>query len=101
MKLSPTLTSLINTAGSRNEPTPAPANILDIFGVFEREAIARKLSLWSWLTVSTATVMTMNSPESMAVLFEYITRSKSLNERVAIAEFMREIGLRCTGINGV
>jgi hypothetical protein len=101
MKLSPTLTALINTAGSRNEPTPAPAKIQDIFGKFERETTARKLSLWPWLTISTATVMTMNSPKSMAVLFEYITRSKSLSERVAIAEFMREIGLRCTGINGV
>jgi hypothetical protein len=45
--------------------------------------------------------MSMNSPESMIVLYRYTAALKPLTERVAIAEFMREIGLRCTGINGV
>jgi hypothetical protein len=35
------------------------------------------------------------------VLYRYTAALKPLTERVAIAEFMREIGLRCTGINGV
>ena len=101
MKLSSTLKSVTTAAEARLEPTPAPPRIRDIFSKIEREAEARRLSLWSWLVVLTATTITMNSPESMTALFQHSSASKPLTEGVAIAEFMREVGLRCMGINGV
>ncbi len=45
--------------------------------------------------------MTMNSPDSMAALYLASTKEKSTEESVAIAEFMREVGLKCVGFNGV
>jgi hypothetical protein len=93
--------SLINAADSRPRSTLTPFNIRGALSRIEREARGHKLSLWSWLAISTATVMSMNSPESIIVLYRYTAALKPLTERVAIAEFMREIGLRCTGINGV
>lgn len=45
--------------------------------------------------------MTMNSPDSMVALFKAAQESKSESEGVAIAEFMREVGLKCIGFNGV
>jgi hypothetical protein len=101
MKLSSTLKSVTTAAEARPGPTPAPPRIRDVFSKIEREAEARKLSLWSWLVVLTATTITMNSPESMTALFQHSSASKPLTEGVAIAEFMREVGLRCMGINGV
>jgi len=101
MKLSSTLKSVTTAAEARPGPTPAPPRIRGVFSKIEREAEARKLSLWSWLVVLTATTITMNSPESMTALFQHSSASKPLTEGVAIAEFMREVGLRCMGINGV
>jgi alpha-1,3-mannosyltransferase len=43
----------------------------------------------------------MNSPESLNRLFEQVSASKSHNERVLLAELVREIGLKCLGFNGV
>jgi len=45
--------------------------------------------------------MTMNSPDSMAALYAAASANAAENEAVAIAEFMREIGLKCIGFNGV
>lgn len=101
MKLSPTLKSLLNRAECRPGPTPTPPEIQSIFRSIDDKATAKHLALWPWLAMSTATLVTMNSPESMTILFQYATASRPLSERVAVAEFMREIGLRCMGINGV
>jgi hypothetical protein len=73
----------------------------DIFRNTELEAASKGLALWSWLAISTATVVTLDSPGSMNSLFQYTTAGRSVEEMAAIAEFMREIGFRCMGINGV
>lgn len=52
-------------------------------------------------TVQTATTMTMNSPESLTELFHLATASKDKAQSVQIAELMREVGLKCIGLNGV
>jgi hypothetical protein len=100
-KLSPALKSLINAAHSRPGPVPAPPKIQAVYSKIENEATARKLGRPSWLAVTTAATMTMNSPESMAALYHTSTSSQSPSESVATAEFMREIGLKCIGFNGV
>ncbi len=46
--------------------------------------------------------MTMNSPESMTILYNIVTKdSRDKKQSVETAEFMREIGLKCIGFNGV
>lgn len=45
--------------------------------------------------------MTMNSPESMTVLYHVATDSQPQDEKVKTAEFMREAGLKCIGFNGI
>ncbi|KAF2467737.1 uncharacterized protein BDR25DRAFT_266735 [Lindgomyces ingoldianus] len=100
-KLSPSLKALINAAHSRPGPVPAPRHIESLFHKIEREAIARRVGRPSWLALSTAATMTMNSPDSMLVLYKVASASKPVEEGVAIAEFMREVGLKCIGFNGV
>lgn len=43
----------------------------------------------------------MNSPDSLAVLFQLASTSQSTEESVATAELMREIGLKCISFNGI
>lgn len=48
--------------------------------------------------------MTMNSPRSMLELYGLATSSsqnKGQNNGVWAAELMREVGLKCIGLNGV
>lgn len=45
--------------------------------------------------------MTMNSPDSLAVLFQLATSAQSREERIATAELMREVGIKCISFNGI
>ena len=45
--------------------------------------------------------MTMNSPDSMSILYQVATNSQGAEEQVRTAELMREVGLKCIGFNGV
>jgi hypothetical protein len=101
MHLSTNLKMLIDRQNSSSTHTSEQPSVRDQFSKVEQEANARELSLWTWLAILTATAVTMNSAESMIALFHYTMCTKSLDDCVAIAEFMREIGLRCIGINGV
>src|SRR5690349_10879172 len=43
--------------------------------------------------------MTMNSPDSLTALYHVAAQDPS--EKVAVAEFMREVGLKCISFNGI
>lgn len=43
----------------------------------------------------------MNSPDSLAILFQLASKSQPINECVGNAEFMREVGLKCISFNGI
>jgi hypothetical protein len=100
-RLSSSLKALISAAHARPGPIPAPRNIEALYKKIEQEAQAQKLGRPSWLALSTAATMTMNSPDSMLALFKSASASKPESEGVAIAELMREVGLKCIGFNGV
>ncbi|KAJ4985840.1 Dol-P-Man:Man(5)GlcNAc(2)-PP-Dol alpha-1,3-mannosyltransferase 2 [Stagonosporopsis vannaccii] len=100
-KLSPALKQLINAAHARPGPLPAPRNVQNVFKKIEQEATDRELGRPSWLAVSTAATMTLNSPESMEALFYSSTQGKKVEESVQTAEFMREVALKCIGFNGI
>jgi hypothetical protein len=72
-----------------------------LFSKLEAAAAQRGIGLWSWLAVATATMMTINSQDSTTTLFDHVAASKPLHQQIVIAEFMREIGLRCTAVVGV
>jgi hypothetical protein len=100
-KLSPSLKALISASHARPGPIPAPRHAEAVYSKIEREATAHKLGRPSWLALSTAATMTMNSPDSMLALYMAASKSKPESESVAIAELMREVGLKCIGFNGV
>lgn len=100
-KLGASVKALINAAHARPGPVPAPRQIQSLYKKIEQEATAHKLGRPSWLALSTATTMTMNSPESMVALYHSASENKPEQEAVAIAELMREVGLKCIGFNGV
>ncbi|RAL59296.1 hypothetical protein DID88_006901 [Monilinia fructigena] len=100
-KLSPSLKALINAPYARPGYAPAPRNIRSVFQKIEEEASQKNVGLPSWLTISTAAIMTMNSPDSMLELFRLATKGQDHAQTVKIAEQMREVGLKCMGFNGI
>ncbi|KAJ5108269.1 hypothetical protein N7456_004944 [Penicillium angulare] len=98
-KLSASLKSLINAPAARPNTVPAPANIASIYSKIQQTAQAQNVSHPSWIALSTAATMTMNSPESLAILYQ-VASSTSPN-KVETAELMREVGLKCISFNGI
>ncbi|KAJ5110676.1 hypothetical protein N7532_001211 [Penicillium argentinense] len=98
-KLSASLKALINSPAARPHTLPAPKNITAIYQDIQQSAKAHNVSQPSWLALSTAATMTMNSPESLAALFTLT--SVEANNDLEIAELMREIGLKCISFNGI
>ncbi|KAL2822706.1 hypothetical protein BDW59DRAFT_149352 [Aspergillus cavernicola] len=100
-KLSPALKALINASAARPNTVPAPRNIQSVYAKIQQTAQTKNVSLSSWLALSTAATMTMNSPASLSALFEQVTQSQSPPEQVKTAELMREVGLKCISFNGI
>ncbi|PWY95004.1 hypothetical protein BO94DRAFT_530890 [Aspergillus sclerotioniger CBS 115572] len=100
-KLSHNLKALINAPAARPNTVPAPRNIQSVYKNIQQSAQSQNLSQPSWLALSTATTMTMNSPESLSELFQLASTSQSPKESIATAEFMREVGLKCISFNGI
>jgi hypothetical protein len=118
-KLSDSLKALINTPASRPGTTPAPHGIRSLYERIGNEALSHRVSRPSWITLSvcstfghwrnldanwvrqTAATMTMNSPDSMSILYQVATDSQGAEEQLRTAELMREVGLKCIGFNGV
>jgi hypothetical protein len=46
-------------------------------------------------------MMTIDTRDSIITLFDYVAASKPLHQQILIADFMREVGLRCTAVVGV
>ncbi|PYI24906.1 hypothetical protein BP00DRAFT_462243 [Aspergillus indologenus CBS 114.80] len=108
-RMSPALKALINSPAARPNTLPAPRNIQSVYAKIQQEAQAKGISQPSWLALSTATTMTMNSPDSLTVLYELATSSPATPATpetnpptpLATAELMREVGLKCISFNGI
>ncbi|KAK3111507.1 hypothetical protein LTR53_013188 [Teratosphaeriaceae sp. CCFEE 6253] len=103
-KLSEPLKALINAAHARPNTTPAPRHIASVYERIARDAGSKQVGLPAWLTASTAATMTLNSPQSLLELYGLATspsHSKGQDNKVWTAELMREVGLKCIGLNGV
>ncbi|WWC91428.1 uncharacterized protein L201_006374 [Kwoniella dendrophila CBS 6074] len=96
IKLSPSLKSLVNSSGSLPTAIPAPSFSVTskVFDGIRSNAppyISRK----TWLTIGTATLITVNSPETLCQLWDYA------GKKVEDAGIMREVGLKCISFNGI
>ncbi|KAK1052435.1 hypothetical protein LTR12_014793 [Friedmanniomyces endolithicus] len=103
-KLSEPLKAFINAAHARPNTTPAPRHIASVYEKIAKDAGSKKVGMPAWLTLSTAATMTMNSPQSLLELYGLATSpnySKGHDSKVWTAELMREVGLKCIGLNGV
>jgi len=110
-RLSPTLKALINTPHARPNTIPAPKGISSVYERIAQDAALRNVGQRSWLALATAATMTMNSPDSLAILFKVAIsqppgsqatrRSQKRDSDLATAEFMREVGLKCISFNGI
>ncbi|KAI7102820.1 hypothetical protein KC352_g37585, partial [Hortaea werneckii] len=102
-KLSEPLKAFINAAHARPNTTPAPRHIGSVYEKVAQDASAKSVGMPAWLTASTAATMTMNSPRSMLELYGLATsptQAQGQNNGVWAAELMREVGLKCIGLNG-
>ncbi|KAK5136682.1 hypothetical protein LTR08_002335 [Meristemomyces frigidus] len=105
-KLSDPLKAFINAAHARPNTTPAPRQIASVYERIAKDAGGKGVGVPAWLTASTAVTMTMNSPRSMLELYGLATASahnKGDEKATGVwtAELMREVGLKCIGLNGV
>ncbi|RDW82525.1 AhpD-like protein [Coleophoma cylindrospora] len=100
-KLSQPLKTLISASFARPGMVAAPKQIRSVYSAIEEDANARGVGRASWLTISTAATMTMNSPESLAALYHTATLSGDTASAVQTAELMREVGLKCISFNGI
>ncbi|KAI5286987.1 hypothetical protein KEM54_006332 [Ascosphaera aggregata] len=101
-RLSPAVKALINAPSARPHAVPAPGNIAAVYRNIRSQAQERHLAPTSWLALSTAVTVTMNSPASLMVLHDVATHDEPSNANgIATAEFMRETGLKCMSIIGI
>ncbi|OGE54736.1 hypothetical protein PENARI_c005G06776 [Penicillium arizonense] len=99
-KLSASLKALINAPAARPSTVPAPANITSVYQKIQQTAQAKQISQPSWVALSTAATMTMNSPESLTALYN-LASTTTPTQSLETAELMREVGLKCISFNGI
>ena len=123
-KLSEPLKALIGAAHAKPNTLPAPKHIKSVYERIANEASSKQVGLPAWLTASVsllyiidfkpsydantarqaAATFTMNSPDSLLELYSLANspkHKKNESHGVYTAELMREIGLKCIGLNGV
>ncbi|KAL4820468.1 hypothetical protein BDW67DRAFT_180850 [Aspergillus spinulosporus] len=101
-KLSPSLKALINSPAARPNTVPAPRNIRSVYAKIQQIAQEKNVSRNSWIALSTAATMTMNSPASLTALYETaISSEPSESTHIQTVELMREVGLKCISFNGI
>ncbi|CAO1619066.1 unnamed protein product [Parajaminaea phylloscopi] len=102
-------------AGRAAGPTsaPAPHALLDALRKVKQDAEGRGVGWGEWLSIATATMVTLNSPSSLATLHRFATGSGTfqsdpsglpalnLQQRLDRALLMREVGLKCIGFVGI
>jgi hypothetical protein len=100
-KLSEPLKALINAAHALPGYLKASPSIRTTFSRVASSAAERGVGVPAWVTLATATTMTMNSPGSMLELYHLTQGLPSPPPAVQTAELMREVGLKCISFNGI
>jgi hypothetical protein len=84
-KLSPTLKALINAPHARGAAIPTSPRLSSLFKRIEDDARSKDIGMRTWLCLSTASLVTMNSPAAVCDLYSYATRSMAKAEDKAMA----------------
>lgn len=100
-KLSNSLKALINAAHAKPDMLRAPPNIRKTFARIAESAQAKKVGLPAWVTISTATTMTLNSPASLVELYHLTQSLPNPPPGPQAIELIREVGLKCISFNGI
>lgn len=101
-KLSNTLKALISAPHARPSYTkPSIHKIQPLLNSFAADAQAKNIGTPAWLTISTATAMTLNAPAVLSALWSLAQKQDSSLSPVAAAELQREVGLKCISFNGI
>ncbi|KAK4192137.1 hypothetical protein QBC35DRAFT_511875 [Podospora australis] len=100
-KIRPTLKALINHPHARPNTTPAPAKIRNVYHRIAREARERQYGERPWITLAAAATFTLNSPSSLVSLHSVASSATPLLTPLAVAELIREVGLKCISFNGI
>ncbi|KAK0545573.1 hypothetical protein OC846_004894 [Tilletia horrida] len=87
-------------AGPGNPPTNEA--LTSLFTSVKSDAESRGLGWAEWLSVATATLLTLNSPSGLQALHRTaVPTSLALQQRTDRASLMREVGLKCIGFIGI
>ncbi|SCZ89559.1 BZ3500_MvSof-1268-A1-R1_Chr1-1g01257 [Microbotryum saponariae] len=130
IKLSQSLKTLIGSSAARGAPLPAPstASLDRLFAELRSSAKGKGVGSNTWLTLSvsrtvlasiwrtwgyssipgmsfrciqSATLTTLNSPDSLKHLYTFATKDATEVDQVRTAALMREVGLKCISFNGI
>ncbi|KAK4695160.1 hypothetical protein P7C70_g8603, partial [Phenoliferia sp. Uapishka_3] len=103
-KLTTSLKALLKAPHARGSalPAPSPVRTKALFDGISLAAKSKGLAHDTWLTLSTAALVTLNSPATLCELYSYAT--KDLKEEAGAVEraaIMREVGLKCISFSGI
>ncbi|WVQ96925.1 hypothetical protein IAU59_004033 [Kwoniella sp. CBS 9459] len=104
VKLSPAVKSLINAPHAFGSaiPRPAAASTHALFEKIRTRGEEGGIGPETWLTLSTGSLVTVNSPDTLCALFDYASnRSRGLDEKVKAAAVIRETALKCISFSGI
>ncbi|CAO1629585.1 unnamed protein product [Sympodiomycopsis kandeliae] len=104
--LYPAAKNLQYPAGRSANPIASPPidKLTNAFANLQKQAEGKGIGWGEWLSIATATIITLNSPTSLASLHRYAvtsSESRSLVQRLDRAQLMREVGLKCIGFIGI
>ncbi|KAL7420440.1 hypothetical protein Q5752_004390 [Cryptotrichosporon argae] len=98
--LSSDIKALLKLPAASPKPAPSPGTLGPLFQSLqasERHGLEPRV----WLTLGTAAICTVNSPDSLVELYDYASRDKDVRGRAGVVEVMRETGLKCISFNGL
>lgn len=104
VKLSPAIKALLAAPHSLGTARPAPARptLSSLFDRIRSRGESNGVGPESWLTLSTAALVTVNSPATVCALFSYAAEKRGdVEDQVRAAAVMRETALKCIGFSGV
>ncbi|GAA5941527.1 Pxp2p [Sporobolomyces koalae] len=108
VRLSPALKSLIKAPRAQPGPVPVPSATatLNLFDGLARSATANGLGPATWLTLSGAALVTLNSPATLCALYSYATKDLEPGPNRAhaasqVAAILREAGLKSISFSGI
>jgi hypothetical protein len=101
VKLSPAIKALISAPHARGSalPSPSPQRLNSLFDTIRSRA--RPISTPTFLTLSTAALVTVNSPQSLCDLYSYVEKDGDAGKNVEAAAAMRETALKCISFSGI